>query len=203
MNKKAQDADWQRIEQLWHEHDQRVELIAHSNVSKATSRFTYWWRYGLAAACMAAVAVTTMMWLHPHQPESAEPTLAVSHHKPLLTIAAEVPAVKTNSFKSKTYPLASTNSAIDITEESSVVAETEESCQVFDSYIEPAPAEELVAYTPEESIQPAEVQAPKRIVIEMKGMVTYSSQPKVKETPKTDLLGNPITEDLRLFAMAI
>lgn len=50
MNRKTSDADWQRIEQLWHEHDQRVEQIAHGKTTKHTPiggamawRQPWWW----------------------------------------------------------------------------------------------------------------------------------------------------------------
>lgn len=196
MNRKSPDADWQRIEQLWHEHDQRVEQIAHG---KATKRIPYWWRYGVAAACVAAVAVTAWVWLQPQQPATPGPMLAQSHREAPAIVVAEVatptiatkPAVKVHS-----------QSATAIIDEPTI--EIAEILQNEELPAEPIQAEELLAYAPEEPILPAETETPKTIRIEITGLVAYKtkSQTQPRPKPQTDILGNPIREDMPLLAMS-
>lgn len=196
MNRKSPDADWQRIEQLWHEHDQRVEQIAHG---KATKRIPYWWRYGVAAACVAAVAVTTWVWLQPQQPATSGPMLAQSHREAPAIVVAE-----------STTPTAATKTAVKVHSQSATAIideptiEIEEILQDEELPAEPIQAEELLAYAPEEPILPAEAETPKTIRIEITGLVAYKtkSQTQPRPKPQTDLLGNPIREDMPLLAMS-
>lgn len=196
MNRKSPDADWQRIEQLWHEHDQRVEQIAHG---KATKRIPYWWRYGVAAACVAAVVVTTWVWLQPQQPATSGPMLVQSHHEAPTIVVAEA-----------TTPIAETKTAVKVHSQSATAIideptiEIEEILQDEELPAEPIQAEELLAYAPEEPILPAEAETPKTIRIEITGLVAYKtkSQTQPRPKPQTDILGNPIREDMPLLAMS-
>lgn len=194
MNRKRHDADWQRIEQLWHEHDQRVEQIAHG---KTTKRIPYWWRYGVAAACVAAVAATVWVWLQPQQPATPGPMLAQSHREAPATVVAEA-----------TTPTAATKTAVKIFSLSAAVVtdeptiEIEEILQDEELPAEPILAEELLAYAPEEPILPAEAETPKTIRIEVTGLVAYKTRSQARPKPQTDLRGNPIREDMPLLAMS-
>lgn len=196
MNRKSPDADWQRIEQLWHEHDQRVEQIAHG---KATKRIPYWWRYGVAAACVAAVAVTTWVWLQPQQPATSGPMLAQSHREAPATVVAEA---TTPTIATKTAVKVVAKSTVAIIDEPTI--EIEEILQDEELPAEPIQAEELLAYAPEEPILPAEAETPKTIRIEITGLVAYKtkSQTQPRPKPQTDILGNPIREDMPLLAMS-
>lgn len=196
MNRKSPDADWQRIEQLWHEHDQRVEQIAHGKTTKHTP---YWWRYGVAAACVAAVAATAWVWLQPQQPATSGPMLAQSHREAPAIVVAEA---TTPTIATKTAVKVFSLTAAAVTDEPTI--EIEEILQNEELPAEPIQAEELLAYDPEEPIQPAETETPKTIRIEITGLVAYKtkSQTQPKPRPKTDLLGNPIREDMPLLAMS-
>lgn len=196
MNRKSPDADWQRIEQLWHEHDQRVEQIAHGKTTKHTP---YWWRYGVAAACVAAVAATAWLWLQPQQPATPGPMLAQSHREAPAIVMAEA-----------TTPTAATKTAVKVVAKLSAAVtdeptiEIEEPNQEEEPLAEPILTEELMAYAPEEPILPAEAETPKTIRIEITGLVAYKtkSQTQPRPKPKTDILGNPIREDMPLLAMS-
>lgn len=196
MNRKSPDADWQRIEQLWHEHDQRVEQIAHGKTTKHTS---YWWRYGVAAACVAAVVVTAWLWLQPQQPATPGPMLAQSHQVAPTIVMAEA---ATPTAATKTAVKVHSQSATAIIDEPTI--EIEEILQDEELPAEPIQAEELLAYAPEEPILPAEAETPKTIRIEITGLVAYKtkSQTQPRPKPQTDLLGNPIREDMPLLAMS-
>ncbi|MCQ2299321.1 MAG: hypothetical protein MJZ81_04265 [Bacteroidales bacterium] len=196
MNRKTPDADWQRIEQLWHEHDQRVEQIAHG---KATKHTPYWWRYGVAAACVAAVAATAWVWLQPQQPATSGPMLAQSHREAPATVVAEA---TTPTIATKTAVKVFSLTAAAVTDEPTI--EIEEILQNEELPAEPIQAEELLAYAPEEPILPAETETPKTIRIEITGLVAYktNSQTQPRPKPKTDILGNPIREDMPLLAMS-
>lgn len=196
MNRKSPDADWQRIEQLWHEHDQRVEQIAHG---KATKHTPYWWRYGVAAACMAAVAATAWLWLQPQQPATPGPMLAQSHQVAPTIVMAEA-ATPTAATKTAVKVVAKLSAAV--TDEPTI--EIEGPDQEEEPLAEPILTEELLAYDPEEPIQPAEADPPKTIRIEVTGLVAYKtkSQTQPRPKPQTDILGNPIREDMPLLAMS-
>lgn len=196
MNRKSPDADWQRIEQLWHEHDQRVEQIAHG---KATKRIPYWWRYGVAAACVAAVVVMTWVWLQPQQPATPGPMLAQSHQVAPTIVVAEA-ATPTAATKTAVKVVAKSTAAV--TDEPTI--EIDEPNQEEEPLAEPILTEELLAYAPEEPILPAETEAPKTIRIEITGLVAYKtkSQTQPRPKPQTDILGNPIREDMPLLAMS-
>lgn len=196
MNRKTPDADWQRIEQLWHEHDQRVEQIAHG---KATKHTPYWWRYGVAAACVAAVAATAWLWLQPQQPATSSPMLAQNHREAPAIVVAEA---TTPTIATKTAAKVFSLSTAAVTDEPTI--EVEEILQGEELPAEPILAEELLAYDPEEPILPAEAENPKTIRIEITGLVAYKtrSQTQPRPKPKTDLLGNPIREDMPLLAMS-
>ena len=196
MNRKSPDADWQRIEQLWHEHDQRVEQIAHG---KATKHTPYWWRYGVAAACVAAVAATAWLWLQPQQPATSSPMLAQNHREAPAIVVAEA---TTPTIATKTAAKVFSLSTAAVADEPTI--EVEEILQGEELPAEPIQAEEFLAYDPEEPIQPAEAAPPKTIRIEVTGLVAYKtrSQTQPRPKPKTDLLGNPIREDMPLLAMS-
>ncbi len=196
MNRKSPDADWQRIEQLWHEHDQRVEQIAHG---KATKHTPYWWRYGVAAACVAAVAVTAWLWLQPQQPATPGPMLAQSHREAPAIVVAEA---ATPTIATKTAAKVVAKSTAAVTDEPTI--EKEEPNQEEEPLAEPILTEELLAYAPEEPILPAEAETPKTIRIEITGLVAYKtkSQTQPRPKPQTDILGNPIREDMPLLAMS-